>query len=107
MDIASLLISLISGVAGGNAAGAAMPEKNMGAVANSVSGLIGGGLGDFLLRALGVLASAGAAGAAGATGATGSELDIASILGNVLGSGVSGAVLTTIITLIKSALQKS
>lgn len=104
MDIGNLLISLISGIAGGNAVGAAMPQKNMGAVANSVTGLLGGGVGDFLLKALGVLASSGIAGAAGAPG---SEMDISHLLANIGVSGVSGAVLTALVTLIKSALQKN
>lgn len=106
MDIGNLIIALISGIIGGNAAGAAMPEKNIGALGNTISGLLGGGVGDFILKALGVLTSAGAAGAAAANGATGHEMDISSILANVGVSGVSGAVLTTIVTLIKDALQK-
>lgn len=101
MDIISLLISLVSGAVGGNVAGAALPEKNLGTIANTVIGLLGGGVGDFILKALGVLATTSAAGAAG-----GSELDLASILANIGVSGVSGGVITAIITLIKDALQK-
>lgn len=103
MDIVNLLISLISGAAGGNIAGAALPEKNLGGIANTIIGLLGGGVGDFILKALGVLATTTATSAAGGTG---SELDIASILANIGVSGVSGGVLTAIITLIKDAMQK-
>lgn len=103
MDVVNLIISLISGAVGGNVAGAAMPEKNLGGIGNTIAGLFGGGLGDLILKALGVLATAGAA---SATGATGSELDIGTILANIGVSGVSGGALTAIIALIKSALEK-
>jgi|694.fasta_scaffold100244_2 uncharacterized membrane protein YeaQ/YmgE (transglycosylase-associated protein family) len=67
-----LLISLLSGIVGGNIAGAAMPsDKNLGALGNSVAGFFGGGIGGYILQALGILAQisthAGDAGAA-ATG---------------------------------------
>lgn len=103
MDIVIAIISLISGAVGGNIAGAAMPEKNLGAIANTIAGLIGGGLGDFILKALGVLATTSAAGT-GATG--GSELDIASILASIGAGGVGGGALTAIITLVKDSMQK-
>ena len=99
MDIINLIISLISGAVGGNVAGAAMPEKNLGAVANTIAGLVGGGLGDFILKALGILASSGAMEGS-------SELNLTSILANIGVSGVSGGVLTAIIAAIKAAVQK-
>lgn len=101
MDIVNLIISLVSGAIGGNVGGAAVSEKNLGTVANSLIGLIGGGGGAALLSALG-LTAAGAAGAA----PTGSEMDISTILANIGISGVSGGVLTAVIALIKSAIQK-
>ncbi len=99
MDIINLLISLVSGAAGGNIAGAAMPEKSLGTLGNSLSGILGGGIGGYLLQALGVLASS-----AQATG--GSGLDIGSILANVGSSGVGGAILMAVIGLIKNAAEK-
>lgn len=102
MDVLTFFISLISGAVGGNVAGAAIPEKNIGAIGNTVAGLIGGGLGDFILKALGVLATTTATTAA----AGGSELDLASLLTTIGVSGVSGGALTAIITLIKDAIQK-
>ena len=101
MDIVNLIISLISGAVGGNIAGAATSDKNLGPLVNTVSGLIGGGLGDFILKALGILATTHVAGATG-----GSEFDLASLLANFGVSGLSGGALTAIITLIKDALQK-
>ena len=108
MDIVNLIISLLSGVAGGNAAGAAMQEKSLGTAGNSITGLLGGGLGNFLLQALGVLgAGAGAAGAAASGAApSGSEFDIAHLIGNIAGSGVGGGVLTVIVALLKEFLKK-
>ncbi|MCE5317004.1 MAG: hypothetical protein LLG04_06525 [Parachlamydia sp.] len=107
MDIGSLLVSLISGVVGGNVAGAALPDKSLGALGNSLSGLVGGGIGGSILQALGVIATqvATGAGTAGAAGAA-SGLDIGSLLGNIGGSGVSGAILMIIVSLIKNAMSQ-
>jgi hypothetical protein len=109
MDVANLIISLVSGIVGGNAAGAAMQDKSLGPVGNSITGLLGGGSGGYLMKALGLIASAGVAHATGgATPATGTEgLDIGSIVSNVVGSGVGGAILTAVVAWIKDAMQKT
>lgn len=99
MDIINLLISLVSGAVGGNVAGAAMPDKSLGALGNSLSGILGGGIGGYILQLLGVLATTAQAG--GSTG-----LDIGSILANVGSSGVGGAILMAVIGLIKNAAEK-
>ena len=91
MDMVSLIISLISGAVGGNIAGAAMKEKSLGVLGNSIAGIVGGGIGSWILSAMGVLKMAAGAGA----------LDVGSIIGNIAGSGVGGAVLMLIIGLIK------
>ena len=39
MNILSLIISLLSGAVGGNVAGAAMKDKSLGTVGNSVAGI--------------------------------------------------------------------
>lgn len=49
MNIASLLIQLISGAAGGNAAGSMLKQFSLGPVGNSILGLIGGGVGGQIL----------------------------------------------------------
>lgn len=103
MDIVNLLIGLVSGAAGGNVTGAAAPDKSLGTLGNSVTGIIGGGLGSWLLAASGLLHQAGTiANAAQAGGG----VDLASILGNIGSGGVGGAVLTLIVGLIKNALDK-
>lgn len=102
MDVVSIIISLISGVIGGNVAGAAMPDKSLGAIGNTIAGLIGGGAGEFILKALGILATASATGGEGGANA----LDLTSILTNIGVGGVSGGVLTAIIAFIKDAVQK-
>ena len=45
MDITSLIIEAVSGAVGGNVAGAAMKENSLGAMGNSIAGIVGGGLG--------------------------------------------------------------
>lgn len=105
VSIINLVISLLSGVAGGNVAGAASKNNDLGTLGNSVAGLFGGGLGGYILQALGVLGAAGAAHAAGATPAA-NTLDIGSIIANIIGSGAGGAILSTVISLIKKAMAQ-
>ncbi len=107
MDAINLIISLVSGIIGGNVAGAAMPDKSMGAVGNSVSGLVGGGIGHYILQALGLFATiATHAATGGQPEAAQHSLDIGTLLGNVAGSGVGGAILTALVAWIKSAASK-
>lgn len=108
MEIVYLIISLISGAVGGNIAGGAMPDKNLGTAGNTVTGLIGGGIVDFILKALGVLGAAHVAPGAttAATDAMASGLDLTSILAAIVGGGAGGGVLTAIVALIKDTIQK-
>ena len=87
MDVTSLLIQLVSGAVGGNAAGAALKKLSLGTVGNSIVGILGGGLGGQILAAL------------GAGGA-----DAGSIVSSIAGGGVGGAVLLAIIGAVKSAM---
>ncbi len=88
-----IIIQLISGAIGGNAAGALLKNQSLGTVGNSIAGIVGGGLGGFLLGLAGI-----------ATGSGG--MDIGGIAGSVAGGGVGGGVLMIIIGLIKKALGK-
>lgn len=96
MEIISLLIGLISGAVGGNIAGAAQKEKNFGFLGNTIIGLLGGGAGNLILQALGVLKGGMGEG----------QVDISSLLGNIGGSGVSGAIVLLIVSMIKSKMDK-
>ncbi len=88
-----LIIQLISGAIGGNAAGALLKNQSLGTIGNSIAGIVGGGLGGFLLSLAGI-----------ATGSGG--MDAGSIAGSVAGGGVGGGVLMIIVGFIKKALGK-
>jgi hypothetical protein len=94
MDIASLLLQLVSGAAGGNIAGALLKKFSLGPTGNSIVGILGGGLGGQLL---GMLGAGGGAAAGG--------MDIGSIISSVAGGGVGGGVLMAIIGLIRSRMK--
>jgi hypothetical protein len=94
-SLISLLISLVSGAAGGNIAGALFKNLNLGTLWNSVSGILGGGIG---AKVLGALIPALAVGSGG--------LDLGSILGQVAGGGVGGGILMAIVGFIRKAMSK-
>ena len=89
----ALLIELLGGAVGGNVAGGLLKNLSLGTLWNSVVGIIGGGLGGQLLNALGVMGG-------------GEGLDIGSIVGNVLSSGVGGGVLLAIVGYVKNMIKK-
>lgn len=91
MDATSLIIDLISGAIGGNAAGAAMPDKSLGTLGNTIAGLVGGGVGGQILQAL-------------LPALAGGGTDLGGIISNIAGSGIGGAVLMVIVSLVKNAL---
>lgn len=100
MNLTALIIQLVVGAIGGNAAGKAMPDKSLGTLGNTVAGVLGGGVGGQILSAVlggGVDAAAGAAA---------SGLDIGSLVQNVAGGGIGGAILMVIVGVIKSAMAK-
>lgn len=97
MDIMSIIIQLIAGAVGGNAAGAAMKDKSLGGAGNSIVGAIGGIIiGQIVQRMTGGAVTADAA------AAVASNLDIASIIKDLAGGGIGGAVLTAIAGMIKN-----
>lgn len=85
-----LIIQLVSGLIGGNAAGAANKDGNLGPLWNSILGLIGGGVGGQWLGPLIGLAKTG--------------LDPMAILQQVLSGGVSGGALLAIVGVLKSMM---
>ena len=90
-----IIIQLIAGAVGGNAAGAAMKNLSLGTLGNSIAGIVGGGIGGQLLGMLGV---GGADAAAG--------MDIGSLVQSVAGGGVGGAVLLAVVGAVKKAMGK-
>ena len=93
MEIISFIISLISGAIGGNLAGAALKDQSLGAVGNSIAGILGGGIGGVLLQALGLYASGGG-------------MDLGSLIGNIASGGVGGGLLMVIVGLLKSVMAE-
>jgi hypothetical protein len=92
-----LIIQIIAGLLGGNAAGAGAKNLSLGTAGNSVVGGVGGLLGGLLTSMMG--------GAAGA-GIDFSNLDIGALVQSVAGGGIGGAVLTVIAGMLKKALVK-
>jgi len=92
-SVLPLLIQLVSGAVGGNAAGAAMKKASLGTIGNSIAGILGGGIGGQLLGMLG---------AAPAT----TGMDMNSIVESVAGGGVGGGVLIALVGIIKNMLAK-
>ena len=102
MNVMGIVTDLIAGGVGGNIAGALLKKFDLGPIGNTVAGIVGGVGGGQLL---GMLMSGGAAAATSA--ASGGGMDMSSILGNVAGGGVGGAVLMAIIGVIKTQMSKS
>ncbi len=108
MDVVNLIISLVSGLVGGNIAGAASKDNSLGTLGNSIAGLIGGGVGGYILQALELYNKLGGPAVTGnAAAPAASGLDLGSILANVGTSGVSGAILMLIAGLIKNYMNKT
>ncbi len=83
-----LIISLLSGAAGGNIIGKVLKNLDLGPLGNSIAGILGGGIGQ---QVLGSLLGGG---------------DGGSILSSVASGGVGGGVLMAIVGIIKSAMAK-
>lgn len=94
MDIVPLIIQLVSGAIGGNAAGSALKNLSLGTLGNSIVGILGGGLGGTILQSLLGM------------GGESAGMDIGSIVSNIAGGGVGGGVLLAIIGVVKNMLGK-
>ena len=91
--LVNLIIQLIAGAVGGNAAGATMKNLDLGALGNTIAGALGGaGVGTLLTALLPILQSAAG------------NVDIGTVLGQAVGGGVAGAIVTAIVGLIKNAI---
>ena len=88
-----ILINLVAGALGGNAAGKASPTFDLGTIGNTIAGLVGGGvLGQIITMAWPTVAASIQSG----------NFDVGSIVTQVVGGGAGGAILTAIIGAIKN-----
>jgi hypothetical protein len=101
--IIGIIIQLVAGAIGGNAAGAGVKKYSLGTAGNSIAGAVGGLILAQVLAALGI-GEPGMATAEGAPAAGG--LDIAALISQVVGGGVGGAALTLIAGVIKNMMGK-
>ncbi|HTO39608.1 MAG TPA: hypothetical protein VL026_01420 [Rhizomicrobium sp.] len=91
--VMNLIIQLITGAIGGNAAGAAAKSMSLGPVGNTIAGAVGGlGGGQLLALLMPTL-----------TTAMGSP-DMNAMLGQIVAGGAGGAILTGIVGFIKNAM---
>jgi uncharacterized membrane protein YeaQ/YmgE (transglycosylase-associated protein family) len=95
MDIAGILTNVISGAIGGNAIGAALKDKSLGTLGNTIAGVVGGAAGGYILQAVGMMQNMGLA-----------DMTVSSLLSEAGAGVVGGAVLTAIIGYIKGAMKK-
>ena len=98
-----LLISLISGAVGGNAAGGIMKNLSLGPIGNTIAGLVGGGLGSQIL---GMLGGGGMAEMAAGASEMAGGMDVGAIVGQVASGGVGGGVVLAAVGMIKKVMGK-
>jgi hypothetical protein len=100
MDIATLLVQLLSGAGAGQLAGKAIPNLSLGGVGNLLAGLVGGGLGSQ------VIASMLGTGAT-AVSAAGGDADLSSIVTQILSGGAGGGMMTWLVGMLRQMFQPS
>lgn len=93
MDVVNLIIQIVAGAIGGNAVAAGVKDVNLGTLGNTIAGAIGGGVGGQILETL-IPALALAA----------DKIDIGSLIGQIAGGGITGAILTAIVGLVKNKM---
>ena len=86
-----LIINLVSGAVGGNAAGKIFKNLNLGTLWNSVAGIVGGGIGGQVMGMLGM--------------GGGGSMDVMGIIQTVASGGIGGGVLMAIVGFIKKAMK--
>jgi hypothetical protein len=94
MNLTALIIQLIAGALGGNAAGSVSKDVNLGPLGNSIAGALGGGIGGQILTSI-----FGLGGAAATSG-----LDIGSIVSAFLTGGLSGGLTALVIGFLKAKM---
>lgn len=101
--IIGIIIEIIAGAIGGNAAGAAAKNYSLGTAGNSIAGAVGGLILGQILAAMGIGEPAMAT-VEGAPAAGG--LDVGALITQLIGGGAGGAVLTLIAGVVKNMMQK-
>ena len=92
-SLVPIIIQLVSGAIGGNAAGALMKNLSLGTIGNSLVGILGGGIGGQILGMLGIASGAG-------------DADLGGILSSFVGGGVGGGVLLAVVGTVKKMMSK-
>ncbi|CAH1658261.1 conserved hypothetical protein [Hyphomicrobiales bacterium] len=88
-----IIINLIAGALGGNAAGKASPQFDLGTMGNTIAGLVGGGvLGQIVTLIWPSVVAAAQTG----------NFSIGGIITNAISGGAGGALLTAIIGALKN-----
>lgn len=96
MDITTLLIQLVSGVAGSSILASSLKHLSLGGLGNVLAGLVGGALGGQVLG--------NALGTTRMTASTG--LDPGIIVSEIAGGGLGGAVLLVVVGALQRSLAK-
>jgi uncharacterized membrane protein YeaQ/YmgE (transglycosylase-associated protein family) len=91
MDIAGLLMNVVSGAIGGNLTGAGLKQLSLGTIGNTIAGLVGGAAGGYILKAVDILNTAGLA-----------NMSVGSIASEAGATAICGAILTAIVGFIKN-----
>jgi uncharacterized membrane protein YeaQ/YmgE (transglycosylase-associated protein family) len=88
-----ILINLVAGALGGNAAGKSSPTFDVGVIGNTIAGAIGGGvLGQIVTLLMPAVTAAVQAG----------DLSVGGVLTQIVSGGVGGALLTAIVGAVKN-----
>ncbi len=95
--IINLILQLVAGAIGGNAAGALLKNIDLSPLIKTITGAVGGGIGGTILQNLIPALSAAA---------SGGGFDIGAVAGQLVGGGVTGAIVTAAVGFIKNALVK-
>ena len=93
--LANLLIQVVAGAVGGNAAGATLKDFDLNKLGNTIAGAVGGGVAGQILQAL----------LPALMGAAGGSLDVGSIISQAVGGGAGGVILTVIAGLVRNAMS--
>jgi hypothetical protein len=102
-SIVGIIVQLLAGAVGGQAAGAAIKSHSLGTSGNCIAGAIGGLILTQVLGALGI----GVPDAATLDPATaGGALDMSALIAQVVGGGAGGAMLTIVAGVVRGVIQK-